>query len=103
MRPRLLVMLALALACSGSMAAQTPSAPDGVGALLDRLRVLLEAGNRDGFVARGGTTLPADQIEQFSFDLFQPGVQRAVVNTRDRAPLEGSLPGDGFRLRCGVL
>jgi hypothetical protein len=98
MGARLLVVLAFAAACSGSISAQAPQTPDGVDALLSRLQVLLQSGDREGFAALVGPTISADQVEEFSADLFQPGIRRAVVSARDRAQLDGSLPGDGFRL-----
>ena len=32
-----------------------------------------------------------------------PGITRAVIRERDRAPLEGTLPGDGYRLMVEIL
>ena len=35
--------------------------------------------------------------------LIGPGITRAVIRERDRAPLEGTLPGDGYRLMIEIF
>ena len=35
--------------------------------------------------------------------LIGPGITRAVIRERDRAPLDGTLPGDGYRLMVEIL
>ncbi len=37
-------------------------------------------------------------IRIYADDLLRPGVVEAVVNERERAPLEGVPPGDGYRM-----
>jgi hypothetical protein len=96
---RLHALLACLLLCAASARAQTPSAaPDGVSVLLNRVEKLLLAGDANAFTSLFSATAPADALGQFVQDLVVPGVKRAVVRERDRAPLEGALPGDGHRL-----
>ena len=106
LRPVLLVACALAVSSpvfgqgSGAVdpAAQPAAAPEGVALLLDRLEALLQKGDRAGFVSLVDTTADPDQVEQFGADLFVAGALRVVVNERDRAPLENSLPDHGYRV-----
>ena len=94
---RLALLLACAVIWPGSAFAQTPPA-DGVGALLARLEMLLQAGSSADFSSLVTTTFPPEQVEQFAGDLFYPGTRRAIVIERDRAALAGALPGDGYRV-----
>jgi hypothetical protein len=79
-------------------AAQPAPAPDGVTQLLDRLQTLLQAGDRAGFVPLLGSEAEPEQVEQFVGDLFVAGARRVVVTERDRAPLESTLPDNGYRI-----
>ena len=106
LRPVLLVACALAVSSpvfgqgsgAANPAAQPAAAPEGVALLLDRLEALLQKGDRAGFVALVDTAADPDQVEQFGADLFVAGALRVVVNERDRAPLENSLPDNGYRV-----
>ncbi|MBI4888321.1 MAG: hypothetical protein HY824_14600 [Acidobacteria bacterium] len=91
------LLLAGALACAPSASAQTPPA-DGITALLDRLQTLLQDGNAGDLGSLLSPAFPADDLAPFSEYLFQPDTRRAIVAERDRAPLAGALPGDGYRL-----
>ena len=96
LRPVLLVVMALAVA--SPIFAQSAAPGDGTSALLQRLQIFLQAGDRAGFVSLVSETAGLEQVNLFADDLFVPDVRRVVVNERDRAPLENSLPGTGFRL-----
>ena len=78
--------------------AQTVVPPDGVAVLLNRIEKLLPSGDPAPFDALMSSVAPAEPLRQFVADLVMPGVTRAVVRERDRAPLDGTLPGDGYRL-----
>src|SRR5213083_1897312 len=39
-----------------------------------------------------------DQAQQFFVAMVPHGITRVVVKERDRSPLQGTLPGEGFRL-----
>ena len=86
------------LLCGSAAQAQTAAPADGVGALLNRVEKLLVGGDPASFTPLMSTTAPAEPLQAFAGDLFIEGTTRAVVRERDRAPLDGTLPGDGYRL-----
>ena len=94
---RLAVLLACALAWPSLAQAQTAE-PDGIALLLTRVQQVLETGTGEGFGALVGGDASAGEIREFTDSLFTPGTRRAVVLERDRIPLEGALPGDGYRV-----
>ena len=95
--------------CAGPSYAQTPAPgqpgpPDGVGLLFHRLEQLLQQNNRDDFPALLSTPdITGEDAEQATDDLFSYETTRAAVQERDRTPLEGSLPGDGYRVIVEIL
>ena len=94
---RLAFLLACALACPGPASAQAADA-DGVALLLARLKTVLETGGGEGFAALVAGEASTGEIREFTDSLFTPGTRRAVVIERDRVPLEGALPGEGYRV-----
>jgi hypothetical protein len=87
------------LICVLPVRAQAPaSAPDGIALLLSQLEKLLVAGDPAPFVTLLSPNANVESAQQFAAELFMSGVSRAVVVERDRVPLEGALPGDGYRL-----
>jgi hypothetical protein len=87
------------LVCAFPLQAQVPAPqPDGVAVLLARLEKLLLAGEAAQFATLLSTNAAAEPARQFAAEIFTSGVTRAVVMERDRAPLQGALPGDGYRL-----
>ena len=94
---RLAVLLACALAWPSPAWTQSAE-PDGVALLLARLQTVLETGTGEGFDALVGGEASAGEIREFTDSLFTPGTRRAVVLERDRVPLDGALPGDGYRV-----
>jgi hypothetical protein len=97
--PAWLVLLsALTIAAPIAAAGQTVPETDGVERLLAQLETLLRTGNPDGFGALTDTDASLEQIQQFAADVFRPDTVRAIVNERDRSPLEGAAPGTGYRL-----
>ena len=92
----------LAIACAVTLAvpawAQSPSPVDPVNLLLLRLEAAVRAGDRQAHAALYASSVPDNQVEGFASRLFTAGVVRAVVQERDRAPLEGAPIGDGYRL-----
>ena len=125
MRDRLLavVRLALPVALLGHASAYAqapPQAPagsadlsrqsreaataDGPAVLLNHLEQLLQKSDRDGFpslLSPGDVT--GEDAEQATDDLFAYRATHAVVRERDRAPLTGTLEGDGYRLVVDVM
>ena len=97
--PAWLVLLSmLTIAASTATAGQTVPDTDGVERLLAQLETLLRTRNPDGFAALTDSRASPEQIQQFAADVFRPDTVRAIVNERDRSPLEGAAPGTGYRL-----
>ena len=97
--PAWLVLLsALTIAAPIATAGQTVPDTDGVERLLAQLETLLRTRNPDGFAALADPRASPEQIQQFAADVFRPDTVRAIVNERDRSPLEGAAPGTGYRL-----
>ena len=94
---RLGAVLVCVLACPALASAQAPP-EDGVTHLLARLQALLQTGSSAGFASLFSGDFPSDEIEPFAEGLFTPEARRAVVAERDRMPLTGVLPGDGYRV-----
>ncbi len=81
-----------------------PAAADGVAQLLNRLELLLQNNNRDDFPSLLSTPdLTGAEAEQATDDLFSYETTRAVVKERDRTPLEGTAPGDGYHVIVDVM
>jgi hypothetical protein len=93
------LVLASVVSSSGDSHGQTPAAPaDGVLVLLNRAEQLLQQGNPEAFTPLFSPNAPPEPLRRFVGDLFAAEIARAVVRERDRVPLEGALPGDGYRL-----
>jgi len=58
----------------------------------------LNAGDRAAIEALFGPTVHSALVQQLERDLLVPNVVHIAVRLRDRAPLEGAPPGDGFTL-----
>src|SRR5262245_10100902 len=58
----------------------------------------LNAGDRAAIEALFGLPVVPSQVQQLERDLLIPNVARSTVRLRDRSPLEGAPPGDGFSL-----
>ena len=69
---------------------------DPVESVLTLLSAALNTGGRTAFGAL--FTMPEANIDRLHTDLSLRGTLRTVVRLRDRAPLEGVPPGDGFQL-----
>jgi hypothetical protein len=92
--------VAVLLASGGwSPAAAQPAAAgqDPVGAVLAGFERALATANREAFAALFDKGVAEVGIRIYADELLRPGVVEAVVRERERAPLEGVPPGDGFR------
>jgi hypothetical protein len=102
---RSLAALACLLLVLSQPAAHTQQPPpiNGVVRLLLRVEQVMQAGDPGAYLdllsAVADRTLAADA----SRVLVGKGITRAVIRERDRAPLDGTLPGDGYRLMVEVL
>src|SRR6185503_11099073 len=85
-------------------AAPADAKADGIAQLLNRLEQLLQQNNRDEFPSLLSTPdITGAEAEQATDDLFSYETIRAAVKERDRIPLEGALPGDGYSIIVEVM
>ena len=98
-----LAVLFLALSQAVGTHAQQPLHIDGIVRLLLRLEQLMQAGNPEAYMGLLSAVADRRFASEASRQLISPGITRAVIRERDRAPLEGTLPGDGYRLMIEVL
>src|SRR5690349_6035100 len=95
---RALALLVCLAGAAAPVSAQERPGADPVAALLARLEQMLVRGERGQFAGMFGQTVAEAGIRRYEIDLFLQGAVKAVVRERERAPLEGAPPGDGFRL-----
>jgi len=91
----------LALVLSG--AAPRAQDADGVRLLLARLERLAQAGDGVAYMSELGATANRDRARDFIGAELLPGANRAVIQERDRQPLAGTLPGNGYQLIVDVF
>lgn len=97
--------LALVAVICGTVApgsAQLPAA-DGVAAMLYRFEKTLQTSDPAQFTALLSPLAPTDLAATFAPKVFMASTVRAVVKERERGPLEGTLPGDGYRMTVDIL
>jgi Peptidase family M1 domain len=96
---RLLLVLTCISLWAAPLAAQTQARePDPTDALVRKFEQSLNAADRPGLIALFASSVPEQQLRQFTNDLLVTGAVRTTVRERDRAPLEGAPPGDGYSL-----
>jgi hypothetical protein len=98
-----LVFVAVALGHAASAYARQPPPVDGIVRLLLRLEQVMQAGNPDAYMDLLSAVADRTFARNASRQLIGPGITRAVIRERDRAPLDGTLPGDGYRLMVEIL
>jgi len=86
----------LALVLSG--AAPRAQDADAVRVLIARLEGVLRAGDGVAFMNELSASANRDRARDFIGSELLPGANRAVIQERDRQPLAGTLPGDGYQL-----
>ncbi|MEW5984970.1 MAG: M1 family aminopeptidase [Acidobacteriota bacterium] len=100
-----LFLLAGLLALSGatSAGARHQAQDDGIAELLLKLQQIMQVGVPDAYLDLLSPV--ADPVEAAGAvaGLIYPGITRAVVRERDRAPLEGTLVGSGYRLMLEIF
>src|SRR5512139_1577246 len=99
----LVVAAVLVLDQAGVARAQQTPPVDGIVRLLLRLEQVMQAGNPDAYMDVLSAVADRKLAREASRALVGPGITRAVIRERDRAPLDGTLPGDGYRLMVEVL
>ncbi len=92
-------LLVLACVCGGasSLSAQTTDA-DPVTPLLRRFEQALNQNNRAALADVFSPTIDTAKVDLYLETLLMPGAVKTTVRLRDRAPLEGAPPGDGYSL-----
>ena len=93
----LTVVAALAAAGAARPAAAQPAQGDPVTTVLANMERALASGSREGFAALFGAGVSETGIRIYADELLRPGIVEAMVKERERAPLEGVPPGEGFR------
>lgn len=106
MMRRVALMLVVCLAAgqvAGAAAQKPTSAEDGLAFFLLKLEKTIAAGQPDAYFDLLSERAIPDRAAQAAQSLIGPGITRAVVRERDRAPLDGTLPGDGYRLMIEIF
>src|SRR5258706_1294384 len=100
--PFRVAIVVLALSLCGPVASRAQDA-DGVAALLARVENIALSGNSTAFFALLTSGANRGRAVDFASSELIPGGVRAVLKERDRAPLRGTLAGDGSSLIVDVL
>lgn len=82
-------------------AAQTPA--DAIAATLRGIELLVRNADTPGFLALLTDGADRDRARAFASTELEPGASRVVIQERDRQPLAGTLPGNGYRLILDVF
>ena len=101
-------MLRALLACVVLLAgAAAPSSAqsggEGVGALLARIERVFPLGDPAALQPLLSPNVAPGVMDTFAPQVLTAPARRVVVHERDRDPLDGALPGDGFRLTVDIF
>jgi hypothetical protein len=80
-----------------------PPEADGVAQLLLRLEQVVRSGSPDAYTTLLSAFADRALASAFAAAVIRPGTTRVVVRERDRLPLAGTLPDDGFQLTVEAL
>src|SRR5262245_40551143 len=99
----LALLLALATRASGvgvvpASSGQTRASGDDIRVLTQQIEQAVQSGDPERYLALVGATADRGRARDFATGELQAGVTRVVVQERDRLPLAGSLPGNGYQL-----
>ena len=89
-------MLACVCGWATSASAQTP--PDPVTPLLHRFEQALNKSDKSALTEMFSPDVETSKIDVYIGSLLMPGAVKTTLRLRDRSPLEGAPPGDGFSL-----
>jgi hypothetical protein len=103
MTARLFLMLACISGGAATVYAQPPAPADGVAELLRGVQQALQRHDEAALRMLIDAGAASDQAASFVSDLIDPGIQRAVVQERDRVALEPSARGEGYRVMIEVF
>ncbi len=104
MLPRVSPPLLLLVALVAPVGAQEVGRPaDPVDALLARVAAAFERSDPNAYLELISPLADRERAERFARDQIVPGITRVAARVRDRVPLEGALPGEGYRLVADVF
>ena len=108
-----IVILLLALSgapglAQGGVSVANPAAPPaqddaGVRLLLERLERVVQTGDAAAYFTLLSRSADRTRARDFASSELLPGANRGVIKERDRLPLQGSLPGNAYRLMTDVI
>ena len=93
-------MLVALILCAAPARAQDEL---GVRLLMNRIEHVVRAGDAAAYFALMSESADRNRGREFASTELMPGVNRSVLQERDRLPLAGALPGDGYRLMVDVM
>jgi hypothetical protein len=95
-----IVLLALIFGAASSARAQDD---EGVRLLLLRIERVVRSGDTAAYFALLSGSADRNRAREFAATELMPGVNRSVIQERDRIPLTGALAGNGYRLMVDVM
>ena len=99
-------MLRALLACVvllAGVAAPASAQSGGIGALLARIERAFPSGDPAALRPMLSPNVAPGVMDTFAPRVLTAPARRVVVHERDRDPLDGALPGDGFRLTVDIF
>jgi hypothetical protein len=93
---RWLLVLVCVYGWATSAAAQP--APDPVTSLLRQFEQALNKSDKSALAEMFSPDVPSASVETYLGNLLMPGAVKSTLRLRDRSPLEGAPPGDGYSL-----
>jgi hypothetical protein len=108
MKRCLAVVLVLTASLNGRAGEAAPAAQgapdsDGVRLLLQRLERIVAAGDTPAYLAQLSETTDRVAAIDFAGTELAPGATRVVIREREREPLAGTLPGNGYSILVDVF
>lgn len=94
---RLLLVLTCVLVWVAPLGAQTRE-PDPAESLIRKFERALNAGDRAALLALFASSVPEPKLREYTNDLLVAGAVKTTLRERDRSPLEGVPPGEGYSL-----
>jgi hypothetical protein len=88
---------------SGAASPRSASTDEGIRRLLARLERIVQQGDTGGFALLLADSVDRTGVARFVDSELLPGMTRAVIQERDRAPLAGTLPGAGYTVAIDLF
>jgi hypothetical protein len=90
--------LVLACVCGWATSASAQTDSDPVTPLLRQFEQALNKGDKSALTGMFSPDVESSEIEVYIGSLLMPGAVKTTLRLRDRSPLEGAPPGDGYSL-----